>query len=99
MRHFVLAAAMLGGFAAATPASALTMANPLAAEAGQSRADAVAWYCGPRGHCVQGPRRGYVARSGWQPSCRPGFRWNGYDCVPRRGGVVLGVPGVSVRIR
>lgn len=96
MRQFVVAAAVLGGIAAgsiaATPASALPMAHPLGAEAGQSRAESVALYCNNRGKCIRVKRPGYVYRSAPvvvrpAPYVRPGV-------VVRGGG-----PDVKVKIR
>jgi hypothetical protein len=102
MRNLLIAAAMLGGIAAATPASALPLGgNPLGTEAGQSRAESVALYCNRRGDCVRVKRPGYVVR----PSCGRYQRWNGNRCVGGRSGVVIrggnyrNGPDVKVKIR
>lgn len=99
MRKFFLAAAVLGGFAAATPASALPVLNPLGTEAGQSRAESVALYCDRKGRCIRVKRPGYYYRGPVvRRSCGPGWRWNGYRCVSR-GKAVIRAPGVKIKIR
>ncbi len=94
MKSLMLAASLALGFAAVTPASAaMPSTAPLSKEVG-SLAETVAWYCNGRGHCVQGPRAGYVVRNGWAPGCVGGLYWDGYRCA-RRGAVVV-APGPAV---
>ena len=98
MRNFAFAAALIGGMVTAGSASALPMSNPLGAEAGQSRATDVAWYCNNRGHCVKAKRFGYSVRPGWVPSCGRGY-WGGYRCVYPRSKVIIRGHGPDIKIK
>ncbi|MEJ1157487.1 hypothetical protein [Prosthecomicrobium sp. N25] len=105
MRNLLLAAAVLVGAAAATPAGALPLGgNPLGAEAGQGRAESVALYCNRHGDCVRMKRPGYALRPApVVRACGAYSHWNGYSCV-RRSGVVIregyrDSPDVKIKIR
>lgn len=80
MKSLAFAAGLaVAGFA--TSAAALPSAPRLAGAESAPRAETVAWYCDKRGHCIKAPRAGYVVRPAWEPSCGPGWNWNGYRCV------------------
>ena len=98
MRNFALAAAVLGGLSAATPASALPMADPRGADAGAARAVPAALYCNKHGSCIKVKRPGYVLRGPVVRGCGSGWRWNGHRCA-RNPGVVIKGPDVKVEIR
>lgn len=93
MKKLFIAAGFAFAAFAAVPASALPVGKIAGAESAP-RAEAVAWYCNAKGHCIQGARAGYVVRQGWVPACAANAFWDGYGCKVR---VVAPAPVVVVK--